>query len=256
MTTVSDDALLRLAAVGKSFGGIRALSDVSMTVPRNRIVGVIGPNGAGKTSLFNVITGAYRADTGEIILDGKAITQWPSHRIVRAGISRTFQNIRLFASMTVWEHLLVGQPRHGSALRSMLPLALANKCVATRAEEAMLLFGLQDFRNIIARTLPYGVQRKVEMARALTANPKLLLLDEPVAGMNHDEASELRDLLLKMTKRGLSILLVEHDMAFVMALCHEIYVLDYGSIIATGDPATIRRDPVVLDAYLGHEAAC
>lgn len=256
MTAAPGEAMLQLSAVGKSFGGIRALSGVTMSVPQNRIVGVIGPNGAGKTSLFNVITGAYRADAGSVTLSGERVDQWPSHKIVRAGISRTFQNIRLFAGMTVWEHLLVAQPRKGPFWRSVLPLGLADKRAAAQAEEAMVLFGLQQYRNVIARTLPYGLQRKVEMARAITARPKLLLLDEPVAGMNHDEAGELRELLVKINQRGLSILLIEHDMAFVMNLCHELYVLDFGSVIAAGAPATIRSDPIVLDAYLGRETAC
>jgi branched-chain amino acid transport system ATP-binding protein len=248
--------LLRLNGVGKRFGGIGALSDVSLTVARNRNVGIIGPNGAGKTTLFNVITGAYRADAGEIVFDGNPVTQWQPYRIVRAGISRTFQNIRLFASMTVWEHLIVAQPRRTNIVRSVLPLRWADAVTLARAEELLLFFGLQDYRETIAHKLPYGLQRKVEMARALTAQPQLLLLDEPVAGMNHDEGEELRALLLRLNERGLSILLIEHDMAFVMKLCHELYVLDFGALIAEGAPAKIRSDPVVLDAYLGRETSC
>ena len=250
------DALLKLDTVSKVFGGIRALSDVSLTVPQNRIVGVIGPNGAGKTTLFNVITGAYRASAGDVVFDGQSVTQWPSHRIVRAGIARTFQNIRLFAGMTVWEHLLVAQPHQGSMLRRVLPSRWADPKAWQRAEEALEIFGLQTYRDSIARTLSYGLQRKVEMARAMTAGPKLLMLDEPVAGMNHDEAEELRQLLLRLQGRGLSILLIEHDMAFVMNLCHQLYVLDFGALIAAGTPAEIRTNPVVLDAYLGSETAC
>jgi len=250
------DALLKLNTVSKVFGGIRALSDVSLTVPQNRIVGVIGPNGAGKTTLFNVITGAYRASAGDVVFDGQSVTQWPSHRIVRAGIARTFQNIRLFAGMTVWEHLLVAQPHQGSMLRRVLPSRWADPKAWQRAEEALEIFGLQTYRDSIARTLSYGLQRKVEMARAMTAGPKLLMLDEPVAGMNHDEAEELRQLLLRLQGRGLSILLIEHDMAFVMNLCHQLYVLDFGALIAAGTPAEIRTNPVVLDAYLGSETAC
>ena len=256
MTSGPDKPLLRLSSVSKNFGGIRALSDVSLTIGKNRIVGVIGPNGAGKTTLFNVITGAYRANAGELTLDDVPITQWPSYRIVRAGVARTFQNIRLFAGMTVWEHLLVAQPYQGAFVRRFLPARWADPAASTRAEEALVLFGLQNYRNSSARTLPYGVQRKVEMARALTAGPKLLLLDEPVAGMNHDEATELRHLLLRLQERGLSILLIEHDMTFVMNLCQDVYVLDFGAVIAQGTPAEIRTNAVVLDAYLGSEAAC
>jgi branched-chain amino acid transport system ATP-binding protein len=256
MSAPSPDALLRLETVGKRFGGVRALSDISMSVGRNRIVGVIGPNGAGKTTLFNLITGAYRADSGAIVFDGRPITDWPPHRIIRAGLARTFQNIRLFAGMTVWEHLLVTQHPNGNALRGLMPLRWSNPKVTARAEQVLKFFGLEEYRDVLARTLPYGIQRKVDMARALASGPQLLLLDEPVAGMNHNEADELRRLLLRLNEEGLTILLIEHDMAFVMNLCHELYVLDFGVRIAAGEPAAIRSDPVVLDAYLGSEAAC
>jgi branched-chain amino acid transport system ATP-binding protein len=256
MSAASPDTLLRLDAVGKRFGGVRALSDISMSVERNCIVGVIGPNGAGKTTLFNLITGAYRADSGAIVFDGQQITDWPPHRIIRAGLARTFQNIRLFAGMTVWEHLLVTQRPKGNALQGLMPLRWSNPAVAARAEQVLKFFGLEKYRDVLARTLPYGIQRKVDMARALASGPKLLLLDEPVAGMNHEEADELRKLLLRLNEEGLTILLIEHDMAFVMNLCHELYVLDFGVRIAAGEPAAIRSDPVVLDAYLGSAAAC
>ena len=256
MSAAGPDALLRLEAVGKRFGGVRALSDISMSVGKNRIVGVIGPNGAGKTTLFNLITGAYRSDSGAIVFDGREITDWPPHRIIRAGLARTFQNIRLFAGMTVWEHLLVTQHPKGNALRGLMPLRWSNPAVTASAEQVLKFFGLEKYRDVLARTLPYGIQRKVDMARALASGPKLLLLDEPVAGMNHDEADELRRLLLRLNEAGLTILLIEHDMAFVMNLCHELYVLDFGVRIATGEPAAIRSDPVVLDAYLGSETAC
>ncbi len=247
--------VLSLSNVSKSFGGIRALSDVSLSVPEGRIVGVIGPNGAGKTTLFNVITGAYRAASGEVVLGGETITQWPSWRIMRSGVARTFQNIRLFASMTVWEHLLVAQPRQNALWRNALPVSWADAEARTRAEDALTFFGLEQYRDVIARTLPYGIQRKVEMARALTAKPKLLLLDEPVAGMNAEEAADLRTLFRRLNERGLSILLIEHDMPFVMTLCHQLYVLDFGALIAEGTPDEVRTNPLVLDAYLGTEAA-
>ena len=248
--------LLTLDNVSKIFGGIRALSNVSLSVPPDRIVGVIGPNGAGKTTLFNVITGAYRATEGNVVFDGKEMTQWPSHRIMRAGIARTFQNIRLFGSMTVWEHLLVAQPHQGNMLRLVLPARFADPVAWRRAEEALDIFGLGAYRDTVARTLSYGLQRKVEMARALTTGPKLLMLDEPVAGMNHDEAEELRLLLLRLQGQWLSILLIEHDMPFVMRLCHQLYVLNFGSLLAEGTPAEVRSNPAVLDAYLGSETAC
>ncbi|HZT24712.1 MAG TPA: ABC transporter ATP-binding protein [Pseudolabrys sp.] len=249
----SASPLLRLINVSKHFGGIKALDGVSCTVERGQIVGIIGPNGAGKTTLFNVITGAYRASGGDVVFEGESIVRLPPHKIARLGIARTFQNIRLFAGMSVWEHLLVAQPHTEVALRRLLPVGWADPAACRRADEVLALLGLEDVRWRIARTLPYGTQRKVEMARALTANPKLLLLDEPVAGMNTDEAADVRALLLRLRENGLTILLIEHDMTFVMNLCDYLYVLDFGEAIADGPPAVVRHMPRVLDAYLGEE---
>jgi branched-chain amino acid transport system ATP-binding protein len=247
------NALLQLTGVTKTFGGIHALSSMVCEVPEGKIVGVIGPNGAGKTTLFNTITGAYRADAGEIRLMGTDVTRWPPYRIVREGVARTFQNIRLFGSMTVWEHLLVAQPHTEAWWRRLLPVSWGNRAVQARAEEVMAFFGLTEFRDRAAKSLPYGMQRKVEMARAVTARPKLLLLDEPVAGMNHDEAGEIRELMIRLRDAGLTILLIEHDMNFVMRLCDYLYVLDFGVLIAEGRPEEVRQNPVVLDAYLGKD---
>ena len=249
---MSPDPILALTGLSKSFGGIAALRDVSIHVPRRRIVGVIGPNGAGKTTLFNLVTGAIRPSAGDIVFDGRSIRGLPPHRIARLGVTRTFQNIRLFAGMTVWEHLLVAQ--HAAGLRGLLPTGWADRESRRRAEDAMNVFGLEHMRHRLAASLPYGIQRKVEMARALVAGPKLLLLDEPVAGMNADEAEALRVLLLALRDRGLTILLIEHDMPFVMNLCDRLHVLDFGTLIAAGEPGTVRRDPRVLDAYLGEDA--
>ncbi|THD52948.1 MAG: ABC transporter ATP-binding protein [Bradyrhizobium sp.] len=243
---------LEAAGITKMFGGIRALNDISLEVLPKQIVGIIGPNGAGKTTTFNVITGAYRPSTGEVRLDGKAVTAEPSHLIARAGISRTFQNIRLFGDMTVWEHLLVAQPHSDFTLRRLLPTRWADPQAFRRAEEILEFLKLADVKDRIARSLPYGIQRRVEIARAISARPKLLLLDEPVAGMNHDEADDIRRLILTLRDSGLSILLIDHDMAFVMNLCDYLYVLDFGVMIAQGRPDQIRSNPVVLDAYLGH----
>jgi branched-chain amino acid transport system ATP-binding protein len=254
MSPTGQVPLLALHQISKEFGGIHALTDISLEVRPHEIVGVIGPNGAGKTTTFNVITGAYRASRGEVLLDGSSITAEPSHRIARAGIARTFQNIRLFADMTVWEHLLVAQPHSEFPLRRLLPMRWGSPQALRRAQQVLEFFDLGDVRDRIARSLPYGIQRKVEMARAVTAGPKLLLLDEPVAGMNHDEANTIRTLMLKLRDTGLSILLIEHDMAFVMNLCDRLYVLDFGVMIANGLPAEIRANPAVLDAYLGAAA--
>jgi branched-chain amino acid transport system ATP-binding protein len=217
-----------------------------------QIVGIIGPNGAGKTTTFNIITGAYRPDKGEVRLDGQAVTAKPSHLIARAGIARTFQNIRLFGDMTVWEHLMVAQPHKDFPLRRLLPTRWANPQALCRAEEILEFLKLKEVKDRTARSLPYGLQRRVEMGRAIAARPKLLMLDEPVAGMNHEEADEIRQLMLKLRENGLSILLIEHDMTFVMNLCDYLYVLDFGVMIAHGRPGEMRTNPAVLDAYLGH----
>jgi branched-chain amino acid transport system ATP-binding protein len=254
MSTKMTPSRLRLDHVTKTFGGVHALTDLSLDVAAGQIVGLIGPNGAGKTTTFNVITGAYRASSGTVLLDGRAVTSEPPHRIARAGIMRTFQNIRLFPDMTVWEHLLVAQPHKGSLLRRLLPMRFSDPKTIERAEEVLEFFSLGKVRNRLARSLPYGLQRKVEMARAVTARPRLLLLDEPVAGMNHDEAETIRTLMLRLRQDGLSILLIEHDMAFVMNLCDHLYVLDFGVLIAQGEPDEIRVNPAVLDAYLGRAA--
>jgi branched-chain amino acid transport system ATP-binding protein len=251
MTAPLPQSLLQLLNVRRSFGGIHALNGVSCEIPEGRVVGIIGPNGAGKTTLFNVITGAYQASAGDVYFDGRQITSQAPYQIARAGIARTFQNIRLFSGMTVWEHLLVAQPHTEATWRRLLPTRWADPKAREKAEKALTIFGLEKVRDRIAQSLPYGIQRKVEMARALTAGPKLLLLDEPVAGMNHDEAHDLRHLLLALRKDGLSILLIEHDMTFVMNLCDYLYVLDFGQLIAQGDPASVRSNPAVLDAYLG-----
>jgi branched-chain amino acid transport system ATP-binding protein len=245
--------LLQLTGVTKTFGGIHALSAVTSEVPEGKIIGIIGPNGAGKTTLFNVVTGAYRADAGEVRLNGIPLTGQPPYQIVRKGVARTFQNIRLFTSMTVWEHLLVAQPHIESWWHRLLPIGWGDPAAKKRADEVMAFFGLSSLRDRPAKSLPYGLQRKVEMARAITARPKLLLLDEPVAGMNHDEAEEVRELLVRLRATGLTILLIEHDMNFVMRLCDYLYVLDFGALIAEGKPEEIRSNPVVLDAYLGKD---
>ncbi len=246
-------SLLSLRGVTCRFGGITALNRLTLDLPAGAITGVIGPNGAGKTTLFNCITGAYRPTEGEIALRGESLVGLPPHRIARRGIARTFQNIRLFHSMTVWEHLMVAQ--QGGGLRaSLAPLGLSGPLPRRRAMAALERFGLEPYRDRLAATLPYGVMRRVELARALTAEPALLLLDEPVAGMNSQEAADLAALLHGLSGSGLTILLIEHDMSFVEQLCAQVHVLDFGTLIASGTPAEVRRIPAVIDAYLGVEA--
>lgn len=242
--------LLEVDSVTRRFGGVTALADVSLKVPEGRIVGVIGPNGAGKTTVFNVITGAYAPTAGDVRLRGRSIAATAPHRIARAGIARTFQNLRLFGSMTVLEHLLVAQ-RGAHALRALLPVQLADKASLARAEEVMMFFGLEPYRTRLAGELSYGIQRKVEMARALSMGPQLLLLDEPVAGMTHEETADIAGLLRRLKARGVAMLLIEHDMTFVMGLCDHLYVLDFGQLIAQGAPDEVRSNTAVLDAYLG-----
>jgi branched-chain amino acid transport system ATP-binding protein len=249
------DALLAFKRVSKNFGGVMALREVDLSVPRGAIVGLIGPNGAGKTTAFNVMTGAFKITSGAIFFDGDPIHEDPAYRIARRGIARTFQNIRLFHSMTVWEHIVVGlRPKH-HPLAQLMPVAWTGHSMREEAERILALMGLESLRDREATTLPYGVQRRVEIARALAASPRLLLLDEPVAGMNPEEAAELRELILRLRTEGLTILLIEHDMPFVMTLCDFLYVLDFGAIIARGTPAEVQTDAAVIAAYLGRSGA-
>lgn len=250
-------ALLELSNVSIAFGGIKAINDVSFEIKENTIFGLIGPNGAGKTTMFNIITANYKPTSGTVRFCGKNISNYKPNTIVNLGIARTFQNIRLFQSMSVLDNVLIGL--HNNAKYTFFEAAFRigrffkeEKKIKKRALELLDYLGIADKANMQANSLSYGNSRKVEIARALATNPKLLLLDEPAAGMNPIETSELGELIFKMKKDfNLSILLIEHDMPFVNRLCSEVLVLDYGKKLFSGSPLEAINNKEVIAAYLG-----
>ncbi|NBK20676.1 MAG: ABC transporter ATP-binding protein [Spirochaetia bacterium] len=257
--------LLETEALTRAYGGVVAVNKVNFTVEAGLITGLIGPNGAGKTTLFNNMTGLDNPTSGKVFFNNKDITSYPAHKICRMGIARTFQNIRLFKDLSVVENVMIGRHfktgrsetkgRFVNALKSYVYLKREEQEIYEKADSWLDFFEMGQFKNELARNLPYGKQRELEIARALATEPQLLFLDEPAAGMNPQETEHLMSIIRKVRDLGITVVLIEHDMKLVMNICDTITVLNYGQKLAEGTPREIKHNPSVIEAYLGKEEA-